>query len=138
MRQLARISSDIVFYTQITMEAAEDDEFLLAMRSARIMGALVGVESITAEGLKSTYKSFNATGEDLVARLQRFRHFDIHVLGSFIFGLPSDAHEHFCGYGRTCGPRRIDVCAIPAAHTFPGHRRFRKMGKADNGRQRHH
>jgi hypothetical protein len=35
----------------ITMEAAEDSEFLDAMRRARIRGALVGVESVTAAGL---------------------------------------------------------------------------------------
>ena len=36
-----------MFFTQITMEAAEDPEFLDAMRKAQIRGALVGVESVT-------------------------------------------------------------------------------------------
>ncbi len=61
----------MVFFTQITMEAAEDTEFLDAMRKARIKGALVGVEAVTAEGLKAVYKDFNLSGENLVAR---FRH----------------------------------------------------------------
>jgi radical SAM superfamily enzyme YgiQ (UPF0313 family) len=34
MAQLARLPDDLVFYTQITMEAAEDGEFLDAMRRA--------------------------------------------------------------------------------------------------------
>jgi len=33
------------------MEAGEDTQFLDAMRRARIKGALVGVESVTEEGL---------------------------------------------------------------------------------------
>jgi hypothetical protein len=45
MACLAELPSDMVFYTQITMEAAEDLEFLEAMRKARIKGALVGVEA---------------------------------------------------------------------------------------------
>ena len=90
MAQLARLPGDLVFYTQITMEAAEDPEFLDAMRRAHIRGALVGVESVTAAGLKDVYKGFNVSGESLVARLRAFRQYDIHVLGSFIFGLPSD------------------------------------------------
>ena len=49
----------MVFFTQITMEAAEDPEFLRAMRKAHIKGALVGVESVTPEGLKDVYKDFN-------------------------------------------------------------------------------
>src|SRR3712207_8579686 len=51
-RSLAELPQDMVFFTQITMEAAEDPEFLVAMRRARILGALVGVEAVTREGLK--------------------------------------------------------------------------------------
>jgi radical SAM superfamily enzyme YgiQ (UPF0313 family) len=95
MSQLERLPDDMVFYTQITMEAAEDPAFLAAMRRARIRGALVGVESVTAEGLKAVFKDFNQAGEALVNRLQAFRQADVHVLGSFIFGLPTDTAETF-------------------------------------------
>jgi hypothetical protein len=40
----------MVLFTQITMEAAEDPEFLKPMRKARIIGALVGMEAVTEEG----------------------------------------------------------------------------------------
>ena len=60
MERLARLPDDMVFYTQITMEAAEDPEFLDAMRRGAHQGALVGVESVTAEGLKDVYKGFNS------------------------------------------------------------------------------
>jgi hypothetical protein len=89
------LPDDLIFFTQITMEAAEDTEFLDAMRRARIRGALVGVESVTPEGLRDIYKGFNESGEALVQRLQAFKQRGIHVLGSFIFGLPSDRIETF-------------------------------------------
>jgi radical SAM superfamily enzyme YgiQ (UPF0313 family) len=95
MEQLAHLPNDMVFYTQITMEAAEDPAFLDAMRQAHIRGALVGVESVTADGLKTVYKNFNLAGDALVARLRTFKRHGIHVLGSFIFGLPSDRHDTF-------------------------------------------
>ncbi|MEW6322665.1 MAG: radical SAM protein [Acidobacteriota bacterium] len=95
MAELARLPDDTVFFTQITMEAAEDPEFLRAMRQAHIRGALVGVEAVTPAGLKDIYKDFNESGEALVARLRAFREHDLHVLGSFIFGLPSDTPETF-------------------------------------------
>jgi tRNA A37 methylthiotransferase MiaB len=95
MSALARLPGDTVFFTQITMEAAEDPEFLEAMRRAHIKGALVGVEAVTPEGLKDIYKDFNASGEALVTRLQQFRRHGLHVLGSFIFGLPSDRPSTF-------------------------------------------
>ncbi len=95
MAQMAKLPDDMVFYTQITMEAAEDPEFLTAMRRARVRGALVGVESVTPEGLKAVFKNFNEAGEGLVTRLRAFRDADVHVLGSFIFGLPTDTPETF-------------------------------------------
>jgi radical SAM superfamily enzyme YgiQ (UPF0313 family) len=95
MARLEQLPEDMVFYTQITMEAAEDPAFLSAMRRAHIRGALVGVESVTPEGLKAVFKDFNEAGEGLVNRLQAFRQADVHVLGSFIFGLPTDTPETF-------------------------------------------
>jgi radical SAM superfamily enzyme YgiQ (UPF0313 family) len=95
MDRLAQLPNDMVFFTQITMEAAEDVEFLTAMRKAKIRGALVGVESVTPEGLKDIYKGFNLSGDALVTRLREFRKQGVHVLGSFIFGLPSDREATF-------------------------------------------
>jgi radical SAM superfamily enzyme YgiQ (UPF0313 family) len=95
MERLAQLPEDMVFFTQITMEAAEDPAFLDAMRRAKIRGALVGVEAVTPEGLKDVYKGFNEVGEELVQRLRTFRDHGVHVLGSFIFGLPSDRPATF-------------------------------------------
>src|SRR4030095_7113187 len=64
-------------------------------RRAHIKGARVGVEAVTPEGLKDVYKGFNESGESLVERLQAFRARGVHVLGSFIFGLPSDREATF-------------------------------------------
>ncbi len=95
MARLAELPKDMIFFTQITMEAAEDPQFLAAMRTAKIKGALVGVEAVTPEGLKAVHKDFNSSGEDLVQRLQTFADHGVHVLGSFIFGLPTDRENTF-------------------------------------------
>ena len=95
MSRLAQLPDDTIFFTQITMEAAEDPDFLDAMKAARIKGALVGVESVTPAGLKDVYKDFNLAGDRLIERLRTFRRHGVHVLGSFIFGLPSDRAETF-------------------------------------------
>jgi tRNA A37 methylthiotransferase MiaB len=95
MSRLSQLPDDMVFFTQITMEAAEDTEFLDAMKAARIKGALVGVESVTPGGLKDVYKDFNLAGDALIERLRTFRQHGVHVLGSFIFGLPSDRPATF-------------------------------------------
>jgi len=95
MEELAKLPRDMVFYTQMTMEAGEDGEYLDAMKRANIKGALVGVEAVTPEGLKAVYKDWNYSGEALAKQLQTFKAHGVHVLGSFIFGLPTDKPATF-------------------------------------------
>jgi radical SAM superfamily enzyme YgiQ (UPF0313 family) len=95
MEELSKLPKDMVFFTQITMEAGEDGEYLDAMRRANIKGALVGVEAVTPEGLKAVFKDFNYSGDALAKQLQTFKEHGVHVLGSFIFGLPTDKPATF-------------------------------------------
>ncbi len=120
MAQLARLPKDTVFFTQITMEASEDPAFLEAMRAAHIKGALVGVESVTKEGLKDVYKPFNATGDALVERLRAFREREIHVLGSFIFGLPSDTASTFDATASLAQQADVTFAQFVMLTPFPG------------------
>ena len=120
MERLALLPPDTVFYTQITMEASEDPEFLDAMRRAHIKGALVGIESVTAEGLKDIYKPFNAVGDELVARLRAFRQHGIHVLGSFIFGLSSDTPATFDATAALAERADLTFAQFVMLTPFPG------------------
>ena len=120
MATLARLPKDLIFYTQITMEAAEDPAFLQAMRQARIRGALVGVESVTAEGLKDIYKDFNVSGDQLVARLQQFRRGGVQVLGSFIFGLPSDRPNTFAATAALADRAEVAFAQFVMITPLPG------------------
>jgi len=126
MRQLAALPRDMVFFTQITMEAAEDHEFLDAMRDANIKGALVGVEAVTPEGLKDVYKGFNLAGDDLVQRLQAFRRHDVHVLASFIFGLPSDRPATFEATRAVAERANVTFAQFVMLTPFPGTLDFAK------------
>lgn len=128
MARLAEIP-DVMFFTQITMEAAEDPDFLDAMRKARILGALVGVETVTAEGLKSVFKDFNLSGESLVERLQTFRRHGVHVLGSFIFGLPTDRRDTFDATAALAKAAGVTFAQFVTMTPFPGTVDFDKWEK---------
>ena len=129
MARLAKLPKDSVFFTQITMEAAEDPEFLDAMRKANIKGALVGVEAVTPEGLKDVYKDFNLAGDALAKRLRTFKEHGVHVLGSFIFGLPSDRPTTFDATAALAEAARHHVRAVRDADAVPGHDRLREVGE---------
>ena len=134
MEQLSQIpAEDLILFTQITMEAAENQDFLKAMRSARIKGALVGVESITKDGLQKIYKGFNASGEDLVTRMQAFRRAGVHVLGSFIFGLPTDTVETFAATGDLADRSGMTFAQFVPLTPFPGTVDFEKWEKEAAG-----
>ena len=129
MRRLAQLPKDMVFFTQITMEAAEDPEFLRAMNAAKIRGALIGVESVTPQGLKDIYKGFNLSGEALVERLREFRKHGVHVLGSFIFGLPSDRDDTFDATLALAKSADITFAQFVLLTPFPGTIDFEKWVK---------
>lgn len=97
MKRLSEeVPKEMAFHTQITMEVGDDPEYLAAMKKARIMGALIGIESVTEEGLKATNKYFNSTGEALREKLNRIRTQGFpFILGSFILGIESDTEETF-------------------------------------------
>jgi len=120
MARLAQLPPDMIFFTQITMEAAEDTDFLDAMKAAHIKGALVGVESVTPEGLKDVYKEFNAAGDDLVERLRTFRRHGVYVLGSFIFGLPSDRPTTFSATAAAAAQAEVAFAQFVTLTPYPG------------------
>ena len=120
MSRLAQLPDDMVFFTQITMEAAEDTDFLNAMKAARIKGALVGVEAVTPAGLKDVYKDFNLSGQHLIDRLRVFRSHGVHVLGSFIFGLPSDRPETFDATAAAAISADVTFAQFVTLSPYPG------------------
>jgi radical SAM superfamily enzyme YgiQ (UPF0313 family) len=130
MDELAKLPRDMVFFTQITMEAAEDGEYLDAMHRANIKGALVGVEAVTPEGLKAVYKDFNFSGDRLIQQLQTFRKHGVHVLGSFIFGLPTDKPATFSATAELALKAGVTFAQFVMMTPFPGTVDFGRWEKA--------
>jgi len=82
---------DMNYFTQITMEVADDPEYLAAMKRGHVQGALIGIETVTPEGLKATNKTFNSTGQELVDKLNQVRKTGFpYIMGAFIFGIETD------------------------------------------------
>jgi radical SAM superfamily enzyme YgiQ (UPF0313 family) len=129
MAAMAKLPKDMVFFTQITMESAEDGTYLDAMRNANIKGALVGVEAVTPEGLKHVFKDFNLSGDKLVQQLQKFREHGLHILGSFIFGLPSDKPETFEATAELASKAGLTFAQFVMLTPFPGTIDFGKWSK---------
>ncbi len=105
-----------------------------AMKRAKILGALVGVESVTKDGLKDVFKGFNLAGDELIARLKVFRRHGIHVLGSFIFGLPSDNARTFDATVELAEKADLTFAQFVLLTPFPGTVDFDKWAAEENRR----
>jgi len=86
------------------------------------------------EGLKDVYKGFHLAGDELVARLRAFRRHGVHVLGSFIFGLPSDRPSTFETTVALAKKAELTFAQFVLLTPFPGTLDFEKWA-ANEGRQ---
>ena len=93
----------------------------------------MGVEAVTAEGLKSVYKDFNCSGEALAERLRTFKRHGVHVLGSFIFGLSTDRADTFEATSALARQADLTFAQFVTMTPFPGTVDFQhweeKLGK---------
>jgi radical SAM superfamily enzyme YgiQ (UPF0313 family) len=78
------------------------------------------VEAVTPEGLKDVHKGFNAAGAQLIERLRAFRRHGVHVLGSFIFGLPSDRQGTFDATVAVAEEAGVTFAQFVMLTPFPG------------------
>jgi hypothetical protein len=88
------------------------------------------VEAVTAEGLKAVFKDFNYSGEGLVKQLKTFREHDVHVLGSFIFGLPTDTPDTFDATAALAQQAEVTFAQFVMMTPFPGTVDFQKWEKS--------
>ena len=79
--------------------------------------------------MKDVYKGFNLAGDELVARLQKFRKHGVHVLGSFIFGLPSDKKDTFEATVALAEKADLTFAQFVLLTPFPGTLDFEKWAK---------
>jgi radical SAM superfamily enzyme YgiQ (UPF0313 family) len=128
------VPGDMHFCTQITMEVADDPEYLAAMKRGRIAGALIGIETITEAGLLATKKLFNSSGAQLAPKLETIRRQGFpYILGSFIFGIESDTPESVeetIRFARDCGialAQFIPMTPLPGTVDFHMLRRGKKV-----------
>ena len=76
--------------------------------------------------LKAVYKDFNLAGDALVARLQTFRDHGVHVLGSFIFGLPTDRADDVRATAALAQRADVTFAQFVLLTPFPGTVDFEK------------
>ena len=135
MERLAQLPDDMVFYTQITMEAAEDPEFLEAMRNARGSGARSSASNRSPPKGSRTSTKASTRRRGSSSGCRHSSEHGIHVLGSFIFGLPSDRPETFEATAALAERAGVTFAQFVMLTPFPGTVDFEKWERG-SGRAR--
>jgi radical SAM superfamily enzyme YgiQ (UPF0313 family) len=118
---------------QATINFGDDDELLQLAAGAGCVGAFIGFESLSAEGLTELGKRFNILkGTDPRASIARIHRHGIGIVGSFIIGLDSDTP----GVGRRIADAAryygVDLLNLLFLTPLPGTRLWEQM--ANQGR----
>ncbi|MBI5843840.1 MAG: B12-binding domain-containing radical SAM protein [Deltaproteobacteria bacterium] len=80
------------FFTEASINLAEDDALLAAMRDAAFNEVFIGIETPSAEGLAETGKTQNLKC-DMPSAIKKIQSYGIEVMAGFILGFDSDTED---------------------------------------------
>jgi radical SAM superfamily enzyme YgiQ (UPF0313 family) len=113
---------------QATINMADDDELLRLARKAGCIGAFIGFESISEDGLAEVEKKFNIQDDrDFRASVRRIQKHSIAVAGSFIMGLDVDRPGIGIKIAETANSYGVDFLNVLILTPLPGTRLWKKM-----------
>lgn len=81
--------------TQLSINAAHDEEFVALLARGGCRGVLIGFESLDAANLRTMKKSFNLMKGGYEGALSNLRRYGIAVYGTFVFGYENDDADSF-------------------------------------------
>jgi len=125
LTELAKL--DIRWITQMSINAAHDENFLAELQRAGCRGVLIGFESLNAENLKLMKKRFNTMSGGYRQALQNLRRHRIFVYGTFIFGYEHDTANSFDEAVQFAIDERMYIAAFNHLTPFPGTPLYKRL-----------
>ena len=110
----------IRWVTQLSINAAHDQEFLDLLAASGCRGVLIGFESLSPGTLDAMRKGFNQMAGGYEAALTNLRRRRIPVYATFVFGYDGDGPESFGETLRFALRQRFYLAAFAHLLPFPG------------------
>ena len=123
--QLERLG--IRWVTQMSINAAHDEDFLAAMRRAGCCGVLIGFESLDEDNLRLMKKRFNTMQGGYAKALGNLRRHGIFVYGTFIFGYEHDTEASFDEAVDFATEESMYIAAFNHLTPFPGTPLYKRL-----------
>jgi len=124
----------LAFFTEASLDLAEDDELMRLMAEAGLVAVFIGIESPDEEALRETKKYQNVRGS-IVERVHRVQAAGLEVYAGMIVGFDSDdtgvfdRQYEFLRQARVVGAMAGMLSAIPKT---PLYARLETEGRLDN------
>ena len=118
MRALAPLK--LRWVTQLSIDAAHDEEFLALARRSGCKGALIGFESLDAANLRTMGKAFNTMRGGYGNALANLKRHGIRIYGTFTFGHDHDHEESFDAAADFALQHGFYLAAFNHLTPFPG------------------
>ena len=118
--------------TQMSINAAHDEEFLSTLSRSGCQGVLIGFESLDDAVLKSMRKNFNTMRGGFEVALANLRRHNIRVYGTFVFGYDGDRPGAAAEAAEFSIRHRFYLAAFNHLTPFPGtplYTRLQKEGR---------
>jgi radical SAM superfamily enzyme YgiQ (UPF0313 family) len=111
---------DVRWVTQMSVDAAHDEDFVAHLARGGCRGVLIGFESLDRETLRRMGKKFNTMGGGYEPALRNLRRHGIRVYGTFIFGYDTDTEKSFDDAVAFATENRFYLAAFNHLTPFPG------------------
>jgi radical SAM superfamily enzyme YgiQ (UPF0313 family) len=124
----------LAFFTEASLDLAEDDELMRLMAEAGMVAVFIGIESPDEEALRETKKYQNVRGS-LIERVRRVQDAGLEVYAGMIVGFDNDDETvferqfEFLHQSRIIGAMAGMLSAIPKT---PLYERLEAAGRLDN------
>lgn len=116
----ALIPLKIRWVSQVSINAAFDDELLTLMAQSGCQAVLIGFESLNAENLRKMNKGFNLMKGGFEAALANLRRHKIRLYITFVFGYDEDTEDSFDASVDFALKHNFYIAAFNHLTPFPG------------------
>ncbi|MCP4751693.1 MAG: DUF4070 domain-containing protein [Proteobacteria bacterium] len=116
------------FFTEASINMADDDNLLSAMRSAGFNEVFIGIETPSLESLRETGKNHNLK-TDMQQAVYKIQSHGIGVMGGFILGFDSDTDDTVENQISFIQQTGIPQAMIGLLDALPGTKLYRRLEK---------
>lgn len=116
------------FITEASLNLADDEELLHAMRDAGFASVFLGIETPSEASLAAANKLQN-TRRDMLASIARIQSFGMEVMGGFILGFDTDSEDVFERLVQFIQKSAIPIAMVGLLQAIPNTRLFQRLSR---------